>query len=61
MNKWHAVGLVGLAFLVPTARKVGDLGAAELMQSVWLTDYVQARATARASGKPIFVVFRCEH
>ena len=26
----------------------------------WLTDYEQARKEARASGKPIFVVFRCE-
>jgi hypothetical protein len=27
----------------------------------WLTDLGQARRAARAAGKPIFVVFRCEH
>ena len=27
----------------------------------WLTDLGQARREARHSGKPIFVVFRCEH
>jgi hypothetical protein len=26
----------------------------------WITDFAQARAAARASGKPIFLVFRCE-
>lgn len=29
--------------------------------SPWLTDLNRAEAAARASGKPIFVVFRCEH
>ncbi len=27
---------------------------------VWRTDYEGAKATARQSGKPLFVVFRCE-
>ena len=26
----------------------------------WLTDYAQAREVARAAGKPILLVFRCE-
>jgi hypothetical protein len=26
----------------------------------WLTDYTRAREVARAAGKPIFLVFRCE-
>lgn len=26
----------------------------------WLTDYGQARELARATGKPILLVFRCE-
>jgi hypothetical protein len=34
-------------------------GAAEPVP--WLHDLAEARAAARASGKPIFVVFRCEH
>ncbi len=27
----------------------------------WLSDWEEGRRTARASGKPLFVVFRCEH
>jgi hypothetical protein len=26
----------------------------------WQTDYTRAREIARAAGKPIFLVFRCE-
>ncbi|MCS7020626.1 MAG: hypothetical protein NZ703_04085 [Gemmataceae bacterium] len=26
----------------------------------WLSDYAAARAEARRTGKPIFLVFRCE-
>jgi hypothetical protein len=29
--------------------------------SIWLEDYGQARRLARESGKPLFVVFRCQH
>jgi hypothetical protein len=35
--------------------------AADEARPRWLTDYEQARQAARDSGKPIFVVFRCEH
>jgi hypothetical protein len=28
---------------------------------IWHTDYRQARKIARESGKPLFVVFRCQH
>jgi hypothetical protein len=38
----------------------GMAGAAEPPPR-WLHDLGEARAAARASGKPIFVVFRCEH
>jgi hypothetical protein len=27
----------------------------------WLSDWEEGRKAARASGKPLFVVFRCEH
>jgi hypothetical protein len=27
----------------------------------WLSDLAQAQREAKESGKPIFVVFRCEH
>jgi hypothetical protein len=26
----------------------------------WLNDYAEARAEARRTGKPIFLIFRCE-
>jgi opacity protein-like surface antigen len=26
----------------------------------WLTDYAAARAEAKRTGKPLFLVFRCE-
>jgi hypothetical protein len=27
----------------------------------WLSDWEEGRRAARASGKPLFVVFRCQH
>lgn len=27
----------------------------------WLSDWEEGRKAARASGKPLFVVFRCRH
>lgn len=27
----------------------------------WLSDWEEARKEARASGKPLFAVFRCQH
>jgi hypothetical protein len=27
----------------------------------WLSDFDEGRKAARASSKPLFVVFRCEH
>jgi hypothetical protein len=27
----------------------------------WLSDWEEARKVARATGKPLFVVFRCQH
>jgi hypothetical protein len=45
--------LSGLAFLpAPT-------GASEKPR--WLSELAEAQRQAKASGKPIFVVFRCEH
>ena len=38
-----------------------DVPAAGPLPHRWLTDYAMARQAARDTGKPIFVVFRCEH
>ncbi len=44
---------------------LGLLGTALLLSAgaepIWHRDYGQARALARLSGRPLFVVFRCEH
>lgn len=48
---WGLAVLVGLFCL-------GSAGASEPR---WLSDWEQGRKAARASGKPVFVVFRCEH
>jgi hypothetical protein len=37
---------------------LGNLGADEPR---WMSDWEEGRRAARASGKPLFVVFRCQH
>ncbi len=44
--------------MLPTILLLSALPGADTPR--WLTDYEQARKEARAAGKPIFVVFRCE-
>lgn len=36
------------------------VGADEAKAPTWITDYAKARQLARQSGKPLFLVFRCE-
>ncbi len=36
-------------------------GASDSGTAVWLADYAQARMLARRTGRPLFVVFRCQH
>jgi hypothetical protein len=51
-----AVLAVGVAVLV-----LGRGAAEEPPWSAWRTDLEQAKQVARTVGKPLFVVFRCEH
>jgi hypothetical protein len=54
MKYWPAVLLtLGLSACAAPAW-ADDKGPA------WITDYARARTAARAAGKPIFLVFRCE-
>jgi hypothetical protein len=53
MTRW----LIGGAILAGAAAWVA--GAAN-DEPRWINDYAAARAAARASGKPIFLTFRCE-
>ena len=55
---WLLVSVLGLCCLGPGAVPARE---AEGNGPVWLTDYEQARKAAQASGKPVFVVLRCEH
>lgn len=50
---WMVVGLCSWA----TATGVQKL---EPARYGWFNDYAAARAEARRTGKPIFLVFRCE-
>lgn len=53
--RWRLMGLVLVA-------AVGLAEGAEREQAlVWHSDYAAARELARQSGRPLFVVFRCEH
>ena len=55
----YRVKKVGLAATVVFLAAVGAAPPAEGGPK-WLTDYAAAREAARAAGKPIFLVFRCE-
>ena len=44
--------------MLPTILLLSALPSADAPR--WFTDYEQARKEARTSGKPIFIVFRCE-
>ena len=50
-------GLIGLMAVAATCLGGGPVAADG---PHWINDYAQARAAARAAGKPIFLVFRCE-
>jgi hypothetical protein len=62
MNRrwWLVSALLVLccAGFVPASRAEAPKKAASPR---WLSDWEQGRKEARANGKPIFVVFRCEH
>ena len=48
---------VALLLLAPAAAAAQPVSAAKFG---WHADYAAARAEARRTGKPIFLVFRCE-
>ena len=59
--RWWLTGiLLGLAFLGVGGKVIGQHPEPAAKQAGWLTDYQAARAVARSSGKPLFVVFRCQ-
>ncbi len=52
-------GVLGLLLLSSGGAVGREQTPARPAKSAWLTDYKQARETARRTGKPLFVVFRC--
>ena len=58
---WHWVGLMtfGMGSLTALAARV-PAPVPQSREVAWQTDYSSAQEAARQSGKPLFVVFRCE-
>ncbi len=59
MRIWFIAGVLGAAVLLPGHSVKGATGGPP-DPSGWFTEYAKAKAEARASGKPLFVVFRCQ-
>ncbi len=53
-------GLLGLGVLAAAVMGGDFFPPPNAKPGTWHTDYHQARELARQSGKPIFLVFRCQ-
>lgn len=62
MKLWHWAGLMtaGMGSLTALAAREPAPQVRSQQEVVWQTDYSSAQDAARKSGKPLFVVFRCE-
>jgi hypothetical protein len=60
MHRWLTRGLFGIGLLLAVSRPAEEPAAAQVRKPTWHTDYAAARAAARQSGQPLFVVFRCQ-
>jgi hypothetical protein len=56
---WLPVSILILCCLGNRGTAIEDAGKSAAPR--WLSDWEEGRKAARASGKPLFVVFRCEH
>jgi hypothetical protein len=56
---WWVASLIVLCCIGSRVVSAEDDGKAAAPR--WLNDWEEARKAARVSGKPLFVVFRCEH
>ena len=62
MTHWLAqLATALIAVLVASGNSFDEEPVAPGEPPIWLSDYRQARKIARESGKPLFVVFRCQH
>lgn len=54
-------GLLGASLAMPCQRAVSQEAIERLAaRGGWMMDYRAGQAAARQSGKPLFVVFRCQ-
>jgi hypothetical protein len=60
MKRWLIGGLAGLSLAALVLTAAHESTTAAEKELTWLTDYEKARTSARQSGKPLLVVFRCE-
>jgi hypothetical protein len=56
MRRWWLAGVCGLLLAAAV-----DGEPERAVKSAWLSDLAAAERLARDSGKPILVIFRCEH
>jgi hypothetical protein len=52
--------LAGLVLLAAPGLSVAQPRKLDPAKHGWHSDYAEARAEAKRTGKPIFLVFRCE-
>ena len=58
MNGWLVGSMLGLGLAATGIWAVQEVAAADPKEPVWWTDYANAQAAARQTGKPLLVVFR---
>ena len=62
-DKWRPPSMQRV-FVLPALLLIASTSAAapkpEAAKFGWHTDYAEAKAEAKRTGKPIFLVFRCE-
>ncbi len=56
MKRWLMAGVLGLAGMNGS---VQGKAVRDPQYPLWFADYEAARAEARRSGRPMFLVFRC--
>ena len=60
MRCWLTGSVLGLTVLMFAGSAEAEPVAQAAQKAGWLTDYQAARKLARETGKPLFVVFRCQ-
>jgi len=61
MFTFNVCSVFSLCLLCVFCDSVVSSSSAAAAEPHWLSDWEEGRKAARASGKPLFVVFRCQH